>query len=79
MKTYRPENTAVVTRYFEQCKKALNLSAGGHIFLGLLLGVAFGTLAFGLYGTVFYFVLMLTGIAVKQIASKRIKQSQDHP
>lgn len=79
MKTYHTESSVVVARYFVQCKKALNQSIGSDIFLGLLLGELFGTLAFGLYGTIFYFVLMLIGIAVKRTAAKRMKQNQCHP
>jgi hypothetical protein len=74
MNTHNPENAAVAARYFKQCKKVINQSIGGNILFGLLFGVVSGTAAFGLYGTVFYFILMLTDIAVKRIASKRMIQ-----
>jgi hypothetical protein len=72
----RKSKATVESRYFEAICKAFNISIGGHIFLGMLFGI-FGTFAFGLIGAAFYFILMITGIAVKCRAAECIKQNRE--
>jgi hypothetical protein len=56
-------NENSLEKYFSQASKPfLNLSVGGYVFLGVLLGLVFGILAYGLLGVILNFCLMLLSI-----------------